>query len=354
MVDFWDLTKLLARRWLIAVPMLVLSAAVTVLTVGRMEPDYVATAYVQLVAPVEVSVKPGEAVAAQRNPWLGQGLQTLGNAAIITVLDKTVVDEMEDAGLSDSYTVEMGVTSPMVSFEIVGDSEQQARQTAERLVERFTQSAAKLQTDDGVTERDAIKTRRLDLGTNIEESNSKVKRALVAVAGAGLLMTIAVTVGADAVLRRRRRAEAATPAPMTAASAQVRRPEPVLPEPLMRPTSAVRALAEDDQTAKVFRARATESLRPNGAGATAEAEKTGKIFRTKAATNPQPNGAAATGATAVVDYQPPAGVSKPTASADADTSAGSPMELTADATVVLPRSLPPKPDWPVRNGEKNA
>jgi capsular polysaccharide biosynthesis protein len=352
-VDFWDLTKLLARRWLISVPMLALSAVLTVLAVGNVQPNYVATAYVQLVAPVEGGTKPGEAGTAQRNPWLGQGLQTVGNAAIITVLDKTVVDEMEDAGLSDSYTVEMGATSPMVSFEVVGDSEQQARQTTERLVERFTQSVAKLQADDGVTAKDAINTRRLDLGTNIEESDSKVKRALVAVAGAGLLMTIAVTVGADALLRRRRRSKSGVPPPPPPTSAEVSRPEPVVPEPLVRPTSGVSAPEEDDKTVKVRRANPATLPRLNGEGATAERDKTARIYGAKVAEDPPPMGADAAPGTVGVDYQSPTGESKQTGSTDEDQPAGgSPLELTADATVVLRRSLPPKPDWPVRNGEK--
>jgi capsular polysaccharide biosynthesis protein len=326
MVDFWDLTKLLARRWLIAVPMLALSAVLTVLTVGSMRPDYVATAYVQLVAPVEGATKPGEAGAGQRNPWLGQGLQTVGNAAIITVLDKTVVEELAAAGLSDSYTLTMDATSPMVAFEVVGDSEQQARETAERLVERFRQSVAKLQADDGVTAKDAIRTRRLDLGTNIEESNSKVKRALVAVAGAGMLMTIAVTVGVDALLRRRRRAQAAVPTPATLISAHVRRPQPEVPE-VGTPTSGV-------------------SARP------AEAGETAKILVAKAAESPPLKAAGATPPTVVVDYQSSTGVSKPTASTDADRTVASRPELPADATIVLPLSMPAKGDWPGRNGEK--
>jgi hypothetical protein len=204
-VDFWDITKLLVRRWMILVPMLVLSGVLAVLAMNRVEPDYIATAYVQLVPPIVGETKPGETTADQRNPWIGLGLQTIGNAAIVTVTDVSVADKLHAAGYSDSYTVTMGDRSPLITFEIVGKSPNQAKQTAEQLVDRFNNSVSSLQTSYGVRQADWITTRRLDLGTNVKESNSKVKRALVAVAGAGVLLTIATTVGVDAWLRRRQR-----------------------------------------------------------------------------------------------------------------------------------------------------
>jgi capsular polysaccharide biosynthesis protein len=204
-VDFWDLTKLLVRRWVIVLPMLALSVALAVLTVGQVKPDYVATAYVQLVPPVLEETKPGQATPDQRNPWLGLGLQTIGNAAIVTVTDQSVIDQLKAGGYSDSYTLTMASQSPLITFEVIGKSAQQARDTAEQLVSRYAKSVSTLQSTYGVSVGDSITARRLDLGTNVVKSTSKVKRALVAVAGAGLLLTVAVTVGFDAWVRRRRR-----------------------------------------------------------------------------------------------------------------------------------------------------
>jgi capsular polysaccharide biosynthesis protein len=213
-VDFWDLTKLLVRRWMIMLPMLALAALLAVLTVGQVKPDYVATAYVQLVPPVLEQTKPNQATPDQRNPWLGLGLQTIGNAAVVTVQDRSVIDSLRAAGLSDSFTLTMAQSSPLVTFEIVGKTAQQARQSAEFLVERFTQSVATLQSAYGVSPADSITARRLDLGTNVVKSSSKVKRALVAVVGAGVLLTAGVTVGVDAWLRRRQRRRDETAAPV--------------------------------------------------------------------------------------------------------------------------------------------
>jgi capsular polysaccharide biosynthesis protein len=215
-VDFWDITKLLARRWMIVLPLLALSAGLVVAAMSRVQPDYVGTAYVQLVPPVSGQTKPGGATADQRNPWIGLGLQTIGNAAIVTVTDVSFADQLHANGFSDSYTVTMAQSSPLITFEVVGKSPEQARRTAEQLIDRFDKSVGDLQTSYGVSKTDSITSRRLDIGTNVKKSTSKVKRALVAVAGAGLLLTIATTVGVDAWLRRRQRRQApGAPGPAT-------------------------------------------------------------------------------------------------------------------------------------------
>jgi capsular polysaccharide biosynthesis protein len=203
-LDFWDLTKVLFRRWMITLPMLLLTAGLTVLAFNAVKPDYISTSYVQLVPPIPQPAKPNQPVVEQRNPWLGQGLQTLGNAAIVTIEDQSVIDHFKATGLSDAYTTEMGSTSPMIKIEVVAKSRQQAEDTADELITRLNISVASLQTAYGVSSVDLITARRLDLGNNVEKSSSNVKRALVAVFGAGLLLSMATTVGIDALLRRRK------------------------------------------------------------------------------------------------------------------------------------------------------
>jgi hypothetical protein len=348
-VDFWDLTKLLARRWYVALPMLLLSVLLTMTIVGRVKPDYIATAYVQLVAPVQGATKPGQASPEQRNPWLGQGLGTLGNAAMITVQDRTIVQELKAAGLSDSYTVEMGGTTPMISFEVVGSSEQQARESADLLVRRFNESVATLQSDDRVPTADAIRTRRLDRGTNVEESDSKVKRALVAVAGAGLLLTAAATIGLDAWLRRRsRRRKAAAPAmPVPPVSGQVRR------------SLAAESAHPRPNGVDPVEADAPTTLIPTGngnaggtAGAAAPAKAGAPAAGRDAPAAKDASAAAKDGgpSTVVVEYQPSG--ERATADAPEHEPEAAQRELPADATIVLPLSLPAKEHWPGRNEKK--
>ncbi|NUR51562.1 MAG: hypothetical protein HOV71_25840 [Hamadaea sp.] len=222
-VDFWDLAKVLFRNWVVAVPMLLLTTGLTVLTFSAVKPDYIATAYVQLVQPAPpVPAKVGEPVRVQVNPWLGQGLQTLGNAAIVTVQEQSVVEAMKAAGYTDSFTFEMGGDSPMVKIEAVGKTKAQAAGTSDELVARFTESVTKLQKNEHVIDADLIAARRLDQGTNVEKSNSNVKRALVAVFAAGLMLTVAATVGFDALLRSRARRRASAMSSTELAAARER------------------------------------------------------------------------------------------------------------------------------------
>jgi len=218
-VDFWDLAKVLVRRWTIAVPMLLLTAGLSMMTFSAVKPDYMATAYVQLVPPVPQIAKPGQPTPPQINPWLGQGLQTLGNAAIVTVQEQSVVETLKASGYTDSFTFEMGGDSPMVKIEAVGKSRAQAAGTADQLVARFTQSIVALQKTERVADVDLIAARRLDHGTNVEKSDSNVKRSLVAVAAAGLMLTVAVTVGFDALVRARARRRSSTVSSVDVATA---------------------------------------------------------------------------------------------------------------------------------------
>ncbi|GAB4047210.1 YveK family protein [Catellatospora paridis] len=207
-MDLWDITKLLARRWMIFVPLLVVCGAVAALATARVNPSYVATSYVQLVPPTIGQVQPGQANAFDRNPWAGLGLQALGNASIVTVTDASVAKELYDNGYSDSYTVLLSPSSPLITFEVVGDSAAQANGTTEQLITRFSRTVSTLQTAYGVKQADMITSYRLDVGTNVKESSSTIKRAAVVFAGVGFLLSIGLTIAIDALLRRRQRRRA--------------------------------------------------------------------------------------------------------------------------------------------------
>ena len=327
-MDFWDLTKLLVRQWMIAVPMLILSGALIWLTFNNVKPDYVATAYVQLVPPVLGPTVPGKATPEQRNPWLGLGLQTIGNAANVSVLDKTFAKDLETTGYSETFTSTMDPSTPLITMEVVGDTQPQARQTADLLVQRFTESVATLQSTYGVSPGDSITARRLDLGRNVEESNSKVKRALVAVAGVGLLMTAAVTVGVDAWLRRRRRrVEPATPAkpPIQKQAANDRRPPPEAAVAL-RPTPTDQ-MDEDAPTTFI-----PITPMPVTAGGGTDGGSPTVTVTYESANRPKP--------------------AEPAPSASDKVSAPAPVMEPADTTIVLPLFLPRAEPSPGANGDK--
>jgi hypothetical protein len=204
-VDFWDLTKLLFRRWYFAIPVLILTAVGSIMTLDNVHPNYIANAYVQLIPPTAQPPTKTGVVAPRMNPWIDLGLPTLANAAMVTLQDKSVLEALGQGGFSDSFTVTLNNSSPLATFEVTGTSPEQASGTANEVVKRFEQNVTDLQSAYGVPQADLITTRRLDLGSNLKESNSNVKRAVIAVAAVGILFTVAWTIGLDAVLFRRSR-----------------------------------------------------------------------------------------------------------------------------------------------------
>ena len=214
-MDFWDLMRMLIRRWKISVPILLLSVGLAYLPIVAARPDWVATSYLQLVPPVAKPTKPGQPTT-QRNPWLAQDLSTIGDAAIVTLQDQSVLDELTALGLSDSYTLQVGSndpaaeetygytsTIPMITLEVVAKSREQAEDTAAELISRFNTTLVSLQTAYGVPQTDLITSHRLDLGNNLRKSSSNVKRVIGALLAVAALATIAFTAGIDAWLRRR-------------------------------------------------------------------------------------------------------------------------------------------------------
>ncbi len=209
-MDFWDLTKLLYRRWFVSVPLILLTLGGTVAAAMLVKPDYVATSYVQLIPPSVSTREPEGKVKLKiiRNPWLDTGLNSLAKAALLTVQDTKVADQLDEAGFSDKYTITLDNQLPTLTFEVVGTSPQQAKLTTDELTKRFSASALALQRDSNAPTEQLVDTLRLDQGDNITKSTSKTKRALVAIFGAGLLVSVGVTVAFDALLRRRGRRKA--------------------------------------------------------------------------------------------------------------------------------------------------
>ncbi|WP_306204141.1 hypothetical protein [Actinoplanes sp. RD1] len=205
-------------------PLFLVAIGATLFVASRVEPDYVATSYVQLVPPAITPKAVDDTKATARNPWLDLGLASLTKAGMISVQDQKVVKQLHDAGFSDDFTATQDPQLPIVTFEVIGDDEAQATLTSERLIKHFSDTVGTLQKDYGAPKDQMITARRLDLGDNIEESTSKVKRALIAVAGVGALLAAALTVAADALLRRRSRRRAAAAAAQPAAT-----PETVAP-----------------------------------------------------------------------------------------------------------------------------
>jgi hypothetical protein len=206
-LDFWDLTVLIFRRWKIALPLLLLSIGATLFVAFTAKPDYTMTSYVQFI-PAKVAPSDNPTAATLRNPWNSLGLNTLGQASIYATQDQGFLDSLKASHHTDNFTLTMTYPDPIVTVEVVGKTRDDARETTELIVSRLRGAAESLQRGSGVADADIIASQRLDRGQNLVPSNSKVKRAVAAVAAAGLIVTAGGAVGFDAILRRRARKRA--------------------------------------------------------------------------------------------------------------------------------------------------
>jgi hypothetical protein len=113
--------------------------------------------------------------------------------------------QLKQQGLSQNVVIDTGYPAPIATITVIATSKPQAINTVDAVVKHFEDTVRSLQDAYGVQQASLIVTRRLDTGQNLEETGGKVKRALIAVLGAGILVTVGVTVGFDAIARRRAR-----------------------------------------------------------------------------------------------------------------------------------------------------
>jgi hypothetical protein len=203
-LDFWDLTVIIFRRWKVSLPLLLLAVGATAFVAVTAKPDYTMTSYVQLI-PARVAPTDNPANAALRNPWNQLGVYTLGQAAIYATQDHEFLESLEAAKHTDNFTLTMTQPNPIVTVEVVGSTRADARATTELVIARLRGLVQSLQTGAGVQDKDIIATHRLDGGQNLEAAAGKVKRAVAAVAVAGLLVMAGGALGFDAFARRRAR-----------------------------------------------------------------------------------------------------------------------------------------------------
>ncbi|WP_203898129.1 hypothetical protein [Virgisporangium aliadipatigenens] len=190
------------RRWYVALPLVVITVLLSGWAYTTVKPDYKGVGYVQLIPPQAATNTKNTEL---RNVWLDTGLQSLLQAANYATIDKSFLKELGQRGLSENVVLDMGYPAPTLTVTVIGTSEGQVMATMDAVMQRFQETVKVLQTDQGVTDIGLISSRRLDNGQNLEETGGKVKRALIAVLGAGLLATAGLTIGFDAWMRTRTR-----------------------------------------------------------------------------------------------------------------------------------------------------
>ncbi len=199
-MDLWDLTKLLFRRWLISVPILLLSVVLLLVASQTVKPDYKATGHLIIVSPAQTAQALNNASPNKvHNPWEDLGFRALAQTAILKVQSADMLKQLVDQGYSDNLTLAVDDRTPVITIEVVAHSALTASATIREVIKNLDDAVTQAQTVYGV-QRDSLFTAYpIDQGDSVETVTSTQKRAMAVIAGIGLVGTVAVTIIVDAL-----------------------------------------------------------------------------------------------------------------------------------------------------------
>jgi capsular polysaccharide biosynthesis protein len=199
-MDLWDVVKLIARRWVVSVPLLLLTVAAVVWTGITVKPNYTAEGNILLLPPsTEVSTGEGEERAV--NPWTTDSL----TGAVITLLRNRNTAEMLAAeGYVGSWEAERDIQFwSVVNIQVTAPTAEQAQATIQRLAQVVNNEVVQRQEGYGLTEGEKVGTVTLGAGENVAIARGNQLRALIVVFFAGAIVTVGGTIGFDALMRKR-------------------------------------------------------------------------------------------------------------------------------------------------------
>ena len=202
-MDLLAISKMMFRRWYVAMPLLVLTVVATLLTAAFVKVEYKATGNV-LIVPPTVELRTDQQVR-KVNPWDDLGAQALGQAVVVALTQKSVQDDFVAQGLSKSYKVLIDQEWPIINIEVVGATRQQATSTVQQLFSLINTNVTAQQDRYQVAKNQRYTAQNLNNGAEVTPESGKLKRAIIVVVAAGLILMVSATLGLDAFLRRRAR-----------------------------------------------------------------------------------------------------------------------------------------------------
>lgn len=199
-MDLWDVAKLIARRWVVSVPLLLLTAAALVWTGKEVTPNYTAEGSILLLPPT-TEVSGGEGEERPVNPWT---TDSLASAAITLLGNRSLHDRLAAEGFTGTW--EAGRDPQffsVIGVEVTAPTAGEAQATIQRLSEVVAAEVNARQQGLELTEGQLVGTVTLGAGENVAIARGNQMRALIVVFFAGVILTIGLTIGYDALLRAR-------------------------------------------------------------------------------------------------------------------------------------------------------
>lgn len=197
-MDFWDVAKLMWRRWYVTVPMLLATVVAAGWIGTSVQPDYQVTGHIAMIGST-VPQPEEEADQGVVNPW---STEALAEAAAIRLSGKSLADQLRAEGYQGEWSLSVTGRQPWLELQVVAPSPEQAMATEDQLTEIIAEEVQTRQEDYGIPSGEQITTLSYDAGETIETVTGKLRRALVVVVGIGLIVTMGTVIAYDAIARR--------------------------------------------------------------------------------------------------------------------------------------------------------
>jgi hypothetical protein len=231
-MDLWEALRVLARRWFVVVPLLILTGFAAVNLYSASQPEYSVNGSMLLRGP---SVSQDED-SGLRNPYLDYGNMAVP-ARVVTdiMLTPSVYHELtRDTGTTFEIGLDTTTSAPLVMLTVNGPSPEAVVTAAQAIVDYFGATLQQRQLDAGAPEQTLITTEVVAPPVDVLQENASRVRMLVGVAGVGVLFSVGMAFLVEAIVRVRARGKGKTRRPAKAgkeADAPAETTRPVSPVP---------------------------------------------------------------------------------------------------------------------------
>ncbi|MFZ5871325.1 MAG: hypothetical protein ACOYXW_12495, partial [Actinomycetota bacterium] len=203
-MDFWEVLKVVVRRWVISAPVLLLTGVAAVLVPPQIDPSYSASASTVVITPAD-----GETAL---NPYLALGPVTMAQAMGLSADGEAAKQQVAAAGNSTDYAVVQQTSrSPILVVQAEAADPDQVVATVQQVLS-IIEAQLKEQQDAAFAPpamQYTVEHLTTRVGATPVYDGARQVRFLTIGIGLALAVTLALAVEGVAVLRSHRRRERA-------------------------------------------------------------------------------------------------------------------------------------------------
>lgn len=209
-MDLLDSLNILLRRWLLTLPLLLLTGAGVLAAMVILPWSYEAKATtVFLASPIQAKEVGG-------NPWLVFDGSLTVTAEVVgrELMDARTAAELRGRGLTAEYLVSVppDTSGPVLQIDVTGENARTTEATLVALMKLIPEKLERIQADGGVAPYSRIKSRFVSSTPHADLKATDKIRTIAVILFAGLALTVAVPLSVESLATRRHQRERPEPA----------------------------------------------------------------------------------------------------------------------------------------------